>query len=237
MNKQKITAALAAPLLALLAALGSGCSLQQPTAYYQLQGQGDAVVAGHSDSAILLGPVKLADYLQREQILQRQADGSLSSGHARWAGSLDDEVGQLLLRQLAAQLGNSHVALYPDRIGVRQQAQLVVSISRLDSGAEQPAVLEAQWRLLDAEGEIHDSKVISLQASHAGDLSSQISAQSSLLAQLSEQLAAATKQLNRQQHQTGQSKQVRADAAPTKSDKETNRPAGKAVNEPEVYRF
>lgn len=195
MNRHNIPAVLAAPLLALITALGSGCSLQAPAAYYQLQGQGDAVVAGHADVAILLGPVKLADYLQREQIMQRQADGSLAAGHARWAGSLDDEVGQLLLRQLAAQLGNSHVALYPDRIGVRQQAQLVVSISRLDSGAEQPAVLEAQWRLLDAQGEIRDSKVISLQASHAGDLASQIRAQENLLIQLSRQLAEAVRPL------------------------------------------
>ena len=63
--------------------------------------------------AVLLGPLKLADYLQRENLLQRESDGSLQlSQEARWAGSLEDDVGQLLVRQLAGRLDSSRVALY-----------------------------------------------------------------------------------------------------------------------------
>lgn len=180
-----------AGLLAGTLVLGSGCSTARPVEYYQLQGSSPAVQVLHAETAVLLGPVKLADYLQREQIMQRNAAGRLSAGSARWAGSLEDEIGQLLLRQLAGQLGNSHVALYPDRIGIRAGAQVVLSISRLDSGVDQPAVLEAQWRLLDAVGEVRDSKVIRQEAAHAGDLASQVRAQSSLLVELAAELAAA----------------------------------------------
>lgn len=230
MNRHNVTASLAAPLLVVMALLGSGCSLRAPVEYYQLQGQADAVVAGHSDTAVLLGPVKLADYLQREQIVQRHADGRLSAGSARWAGSLDDEVGQLLLRQLAAQLGSSHLTLYPDRIGVRPHAQVILSISRLDSGVGQPAILEAQWRVLDAQGDVQDSQIISLQASHSDDLTSQIRAQSNLLLQVSQQLAAAIKQLNSRQHQAS----PRAAAVPAEQ------PVAAPLSpqrEPDVFRF
>lgn len=177
--------------------LGAGCSQVKHGEYYQLQADSQSSASRHDDTAVLLGPVKLADYLQREQILQRQADGRLTASHGRWAGSMDDEVGQLLLRQLAAQLGSSHVALYPDRLGVKSAAQLVVSISRLDSGVGQPAVLEAQWRLLDAGGEVQDSRILSLQAAHEDGLASQVDAQSRLLVELSAQLAEAVKHLQK----------------------------------------
>lgn len=57
--------------------------------------------------AVLLGPVVVADYLQRETLLQRQNDGSLqSSTDGRWAGSLSSDINQLMLRQVAGQLDN-----------------------------------------------------------------------------------------------------------------------------------
>lgn len=174
-------------LMAAVMLAGAGCSLVTPSEFYQLQAPpGEAVASKHQETAVLLGPVKLADYLQREQILQRQADGSLSaSRNGRWAGHLEDEIGQLLLRQMAMRLGSSHVALYPDRIGVEPGAQIVLSISRLDSGEGEPAILEAQWRLLDGAGKVRDSKVLTLKAEHEDKLASQVRAQTELLVQLS----------------------------------------------------
>jgi hypothetical protein len=145
---------------------------------------------------LLLGPLQLADYLQRENLVQRQADDSLSlSQEARWAGSLQDDVGQLLLRQLASRLQTSRIALYPDRVGFDNQLQAVLSISRLDSGASQPARLQAQWRLLDGQGQLRGSRLLSLQAEHDGTARDQVRAQSELLQQLAAELAAAIRAL------------------------------------------
>lgn len=179
-------------LLGVLAVGAVGCSVAPPSQFYQLQQTATEVVADKNTATVLLGPVTLADYLQRESIVQRGLDGSLSlSREARWAGSLQDDMGQLLLRQVAQQLGSSRISLYPDRIGMRAQAQIVLSISRLDSGVEQPAVLEAQWRLLDEKGELRNSRVLQFSAEHNGELSDQVRAQSALLVQLSEQLVEA----------------------------------------------
>ena len=130
-------------------ALGTvGCSVAPPVQFYQLQPSETDVASRENTVSVLLGPLKIADYLQRENILQREVDGSLSlSQQARWAGSLQDDMGQFLLRQISSQLGSSRISLYPDRVGMQAQAQVVLSISRLDSGVEQPAVLEVQWRL------------------------------------------------------------------------------------------
>ena len=172
-----------------------GCSVAPPTTFYQLQLPVTDTDSRENTITVLLGPLRVADYLQRENVVQREADGSLSlSQQARWAGSLQDDTGQLLLRQISAQLGSSRIALYPDRVGMEPQVQVILSISRLDSGVEQPAVLEGQWRLLDGKGMLRNSRVLRFEEAHNGDISDQVRAQSDLLGQLSTQLVEALKE-------------------------------------------
>ncbi|SDS87142.1 PqiC family protein [Pseudomonas oryzae] len=183
--------------LAALFAL-AGCAATPPSQFYQLQQSGAAVPQSGQGVAVLLGPLKLADYLQRESLVQRQVDDTLAiSAQARWAGNLQDDVAQLLLRQLAVRLDSSRLALYPDRVGFKPEAQLLLSISRLDSGPFQPAVLEAQWRLLDGEGTMRDSRVVRLEEKHNGDLGDQVRAQSALLQSLATQMATAVGNMSR----------------------------------------
>ena len=179
-------------MLGFLAAITAGCTVAPPSQFYQLQKPVADVENQKNTATVLLGPLTIADYLQRESIIQRQVDGSLSiSSQARWAGSIDNDIGQLLLRQVSHKLGTSRISLYPDRIGMEAQAQVVLSINRLDSGERQPAVLEAQWRLLDENGVLSDSRVVSLTQEHNGELGDQVRAQSDLLIQLAAQLASA----------------------------------------------
>lgn len=183
---------LAIAMLGIIALGTAGCSFAPPVQFYQLQQIDVEQTSTKSNAMVLLGPLKIADYLQRENILQREPDGSLRvSQQARWAGSLQDDIGRFVLRQIAAELGSSRIALYPDRVGIDAQAQVVLSISRLDSGLEQPAVLEAQWRLLDDQGILRDSQVVRFEEQHTGEMSDQVRAQSDLLNQLTKQLVAA----------------------------------------------
>lgn len=171
-----------------------GCVSMQPSQFYQLQSGASALPTAQDGAAVLLGPVNLADYLKRETLVQRLADGSLKmDGGLRWAGSLEDDVSRVLLRQLAGELDTSRLALYPDRVGFTPDAQILLDIARLDSGPTEPAVLEAHWRLLDGSGRMRDSQVVRLQASHDGSVAGQVRAQSELLRQLSESLAGAVR--------------------------------------------
>ena len=177
----------------------AGCAATPPAQFYQLQQGSPQLPQAGKGVAVLLGPLKLADYLQRETMVQRQGDGTLAiSEQARWAGNLQDDVAQLLLRQLAARLDSSRMALYPDRVGFKAEAQLLLSISRLDSGPFQPAVLEAQWRLLDGEGTMRDSRVVRLEEKHSGELGDQVRAQSELLRSLATQMASAVSGMTRE---------------------------------------
>ncbi|WP_324733155.1 PqiC family protein [Pseudomonas paeninsulae] len=226
------------PLLLLLAVLTlQGCAILQPPAqFYQLEQGNPELPQDDKGPALLLGPLKLADYLLRENLVQRELDDSLSfSQKARWAGSLQDDVGQLLLRQLAGQLDTSRVALYPDRVGFSSQVQVVLNISRLDSGVQQPAVLEAQWRLLDSAGVQRSSRVVRLQAEHGGTVVGQVRAQSQLLQQLADELAGAIKSMSIAGTAAPRKPAVAAPSKPAVKSQPT--PVFEPATQTEVFRF
>lgn len=186
----RLAIALCISLLGLVGCVGA------PTAtLYQLDAGQPALPQAQDGVAVLLGPVVLADYLQREVLLQRQTDGNLTvASEGRWAGSLSADVERLLLRQLAAQLDSQRVQTTPVA-GFKPDVQVLLTITRLDSGPKQPAILQAQWRLLDSQGLLRDSRLVSQEQPHDGLLASQVQAQSQLLQQLAKALALAIQAL------------------------------------------
>ncbi|SDP76053.1 hypothetical protein SAMN05216213_105267 [Ectopseudomonas guguanensis] len=185
------------PLALLLTALLmlSGCGLlqqQKPVPLYQLD-SGEAVTPTRDNGVtVLVGPISVADYLRQQHLLQRQADGSLvAAQNARWASGLANDIDQQMLRQLAWRLDSQRLVLAPAAPGFSADAQVMLTITRLDSGPTQPAVLEAQWRLLDRRGQLRDSRLIRLEEAHGGPLAEQVKAQSTLLQRLAAELAVA----------------------------------------------
>jgi uncharacterized lipoprotein YmbA len=182
------------PLMLLLTALFSltGCTRHQTVPLYQLDSGAIGVPAAEQGIAVLLGPVAIADYLQREALLQRQADGSLTPAEeGRWAGSLAADLDQQLLRQLAARLDSQRLVLAPAAAGFVPQVRVGLSITRLDSGPLRPAVLEAQWRMSGADGKLLDGRLVRLEEAHNGTLVDQVRAQSLVVQQLVKQMAEA----------------------------------------------
>ncbi|EIK54401.1 putative lipoprotein [Stutzerimonas stutzeri TS44] len=184
-------------VLLVLSASLSGCMLQQPLPLYRLENGSVEMPEQTSGPAVLLGPVVLADYLQRDALLQRLPDGSLAADaqQARWAGSLQADVEQLLQRQLAAGLKTQRVQLNPAGEGFAPEVQVELAITRLDSGPAHPAVLEAQWRLLDKQGKLQGSRLVRLQEEHEGSATAQVHAQSLLLQRLGDMLTTAVEPL------------------------------------------
>src|SRR3990167_9607150 len=87
----------------------AGCSLLPQAPLYQLDGGTLKAPSARTGVVLLLGPLTLAQYLQREVILQRQTDGSLTETDAHWAGSLQEDIDHLLQRQLASRLQTPYV--------------------------------------------------------------------------------------------------------------------------------
>ncbi|MBF8778939.1 PqiC family protein [Pseudomonas fulva] len=218
----------------------AGCSMHQPVALYQLDSGDPGQPTQSAGMAVVLGPVSVADYLQRETFLQRRADGSLTgSTGGRWAGSLSSDIDQLLVRQLAWRLDSQRVVLAPASAGFTPDVQVLLSITRLDSGADQPAVLDAQWRLLDRRGKVRDNRIVHLEQQHQGSEASQVQAQGQLLQKLAEQLSTALKPLANQPAIVEEP--VKKPAAPAQVRKEPEKPkipmATPIRTDMEIYRF
>ncbi|MFI8480511.1 membrane integrity-associated transporter subunit PqiC [Pseudomonas sp. NPDC078700] len=228
------------PLILLVTLLGlAGCARYQPVPLYQLD-SGDAKVPSAKDGlAVLLGPVSIADYLQREALLQRQADGSLiASRDARWAGSLAADIDQQLLLQLSSQLNSQRLALAPAAPGFAPQIQILMSIARLDSGPDRPAVLEAQWRLMSKNGQLLDGRLVRLEQAHGGTIADQVHAQSTLMHQLVEQVAVAVKEQDGELPVIAEQTPKKAPAAAPKKEDSPKIPMAQPIRiDSEVYRF
>ena len=176
----------------LLACISLAGCVTQPVPMYRLDNGVVELPKPAADGAsILLGPIELADYLRQDALLQRLADGSLAANgqQARWAGDLQGDINQLLLRQLASRLKTQSLELSPGTTGFSPDVQVELAITRLDSGPQHPAVLEAQWRLLDKQGKRLGSRLVRLQEDHQGSATDQVRAQSRLLQRLSEMVA------------------------------------------------
>ena len=227
------------PLIFMLAGLLglAGCSTHQPVSLYQLDSGSPAQPAQTAGMAVLLGPVVVADYLQRETLLQRQNDGSLQgSTDGRWAGSLSSDIDQLLLRQVAWRLDSQRVVLAPAPSGFSPDGQVLLSITRLDSGDSQPAILDAQWRLIDRRGQVRDNRMVHLEQQHDGSTAAQVKAQGELLQQLSKQLAVALAPLANQPPLVELHK-PEAKPAPKQTEKPRIPMASPIRTDMEVFRF
>lgn len=167
----------------------AGCSVHKPTQFYQLDAGAAEASIEDSGAEILLGPIQVADYLNREELVQRQSDGALALAvDGAWAGNLKSNINQQLLRQLAGSLNSSSIALFPEKPGFVPQVQVMMSISRLDSGPKTPAVIEARWRLVSPDGQLKGTRLFFAEELHQGTLNDQVRAQSVLLKRLSMQL-------------------------------------------------
>ena len=217
----------------------AGCSMHQPVSLYQLDSGDPALPKQASGMAVLLGPVSVADYLQRETFLQRQADGSLTAAtDGRWAGSLSSDIDQLLVRQLASHLDSQRVVLAPASTGFSPDVQVLLSITRLDSGANQPAILDAQWRLLDRRGHVRDNRIVHLEQPHKGSEASQVQAQGQLLQKLAEQLSTALKPLANQPAIAEEPPKKAAPAQVRKEPEKSKIPMASPIRtDMEVFRF
>ncbi|WPO99547.1 PqiC family protein [Pseudomonas sp. HR96] len=225
------------PALLLTGALAlAGCAGHAPVALYQLDSGNPGQPRASSGMSVLLGPVAIADYLQHDTLLQRQPDGSLrAASDGRWAGSLSADIDQLLLRQLAWRLDSSRVSLAPTPSASTPDVQVQLSITRLDSGDNLPAVLDAQWRVLDRRGQVRDNRIVHLEQKHLGGTAAQVKAQGLLLQRLAEQLSVALKPLA---NQPALADEKKAPKVPKEAMERPKMPIAAPVRtEMEIFRF
>ncbi|MEN8167441.1 MAG: PqiC family protein [Pseudomonadota bacterium] len=143
---------------AVLLSLLAGCSTQpsQPTYLYQLNAMIDSramsaesAYAAGGQPRVGVGPVQLASYLDRPQIVTRLTPYRIElDDFHHWAGKLQENITLVLVDVLQAELGSDAVIAYPWHRAVQPAYLLTLDIGRFDAEAGQ-LLLQVRWTLLE----------------------------------------------------------------------------------------
>jgi len=129
--------------------LAAGCG-GGPT-FYMLSPDGPAPSGG--GRSIGVGPVLLAEYINRPNIVIQESENSLAvaSDH-RWAGDLAGGVSRVMAANLGRRLGTGNVQAYPWQRDNEISQQVVIDIRQLHGGADGYALIEASYRVYALPG-------------------------------------------------------------------------------------
>ena len=144
--------------------------------------------------AIGVGPVELPKYLDRPQIAVRSGANELLYNEThRWAGTLQDNVTNVLAQNLELLVPTEKVSVFPWGRSTAIDYQVVAEISRFDAETSGSVVLSANWKLYREESReiIAQNKTIFTEPVGGAAYTEIVAAQSRALAALSREIAAA----------------------------------------------
>ena len=187
-----------AVILVIAAIFLGGCRSQSPRFYSLSPMQEDQVIPQRKSPAqnavVGIGPVKLADYLDQSMIVTRTGDNqAVKAEFDRWVGSLKDNFINVLADNIGFLLPTERIYLYPWRVSVPIDYQVVLDIVRCDGRLGDAVWLEVRWSILGGpERKLLKTHRSSLREPVSGaDYAALVAAQSRALANLSQEIVEA----------------------------------------------
>ena len=144
-------------VLAVVTVLGATACISSRTQHYVLSSVIEPSSGGTASPAAPLvvgvGPVNLPAYLDRPQMVIRQAPDLLEVREFdQWGEPLRDGITRVVAVNLARLLPESRVVTFPWRSTEDIRYQLVLDIVQMDGPAGGSVALDARWRVLDRSG-------------------------------------------------------------------------------------
>ena len=185
-------------ILAITAIFLGGCRSQSPRFYALSPIQEDQVISKRKSSTpnavIGIGPVRLADYLDQSMLVTRTTDNqAVKAEFDRWVGSLKDNFINVLSDNMSFLLSTERIYVYPWRVSVPIDYQVVLDIVRCDGRLGDAAWLEVRWSIMGGpEKKLLKTSRSSIREPVSGaDYAALVAAQSRAVAKLSQEIAAA----------------------------------------------
>ena len=183
------------------AILGKGT--QQPTQNYVLNSLYSEeietrAVADLDAIGILVGPIRLALYLDRSDIVIRDSQNQIRLAEfSQWAGPLQENFSRVLAENLSVLLATDRVGIFPGTRALLFDYNVTVNITRFDGIPGKLADLRARWVILDKSRKkmlVENHSALS-QPTENDSLEALIAAESRTLSDLSREIAEAIKVL------------------------------------------
>ena len=153
-----------------------------------------------SDVSIGIGPIKLADYLDQSRIVTRTGDNRLLKAEFDlWAGSLGDNLTNVLSENIGILLPTERIYIYPWRLSEPMDYQIILDVVRFDGDLGEDAWLVARWSIVGGK----DKELLAVNRSSirepvsGPDYNALVSAQSRALAKLSHEIVKAIQAASR----------------------------------------
>ena len=182
---------IAAALLAV-----AGCAATPPPNFYQLDVSAATRLSGlERGIAIGLGPVNLAPYLDRPQIVIRGTTGHRLelSEFNRWVEPLKDSISRVIIVNLSNMLETTRVYSIPRRNQtIPLEFRIEIDIARFDGTLGGDALLVARWTLYDQQDAARLTKVSIINEASGGEsFDLLIAAQNRTIQRLSQEIVGA----------------------------------------------
>ena len=177
----------------------AGCATQ-PSRFYLLTPSDAVVPRGPflEDLVLGVGPVRLAAYLERPQIVARKSANSLKvEEFDRWGGTLEANITWVVAENLSRDLGTESVVTFPWERALLPDYQVTVDVRQFDLIRPGEVRLAALWRLLGPRGEkLHAIRKSDIREPVTGEgFEAQVAAQSRVLGRMSLEIAEAIRRL------------------------------------------
>lgn len=145
-----------------------------------------------------LGPIKLPDYLQRDDIATRVESNRLQfSENDHWAEPLKNNFTRVLSQNLSTLLGTQQIINFPWYSSVRIDYQIAITVDRFECDAQGNGRLAARWSINDpASGRILDRGDSDLSAPCGTSVDQGVAGLSQALGGFSRQIATAMAQVS-----------------------------------------
>jgi uncharacterized protein len=187
-------------LVAALLVILSGCTGSTPTRFYVLRSSADAPSLKPSERpaeepclSIGIGPVRVAEYLDRPEIVTRVAPNEIRvTDLDQWAEPLRQNISRVLAENLSSFLCTRVVVLYPWNASAPIDYQVEVDINRLDGPLGGDSTLEARWmafRLGRPKTLVAARKVVFTEPAGGKDYQALVASESRALEALSRDIA------------------------------------------------
>lgn len=171
-----------------------GCGgTSKPTDFFMLSPIMDAQAVSPQGRqiSVLVGPVTIPAYLDRDQIISRQTGVEITVfDFDHWAEPLSSNLKRIFITNLSLLLGTDEIYDFDRRNPITTDYQLEVDIYRFDFNKDGKAVLLAFWTILNQRGELLRREKTILEASSSGEnLSNRVAAQNMVISALSRKIA------------------------------------------------
>ena len=176
-------------LIFISALLLAGCA-GPGKSYYVLTASGPVPTGG--GVGIGVGPVTLAEYLDRPNLVTQESPNQLgvASDH-RWAGDLTENISRVTAANLGRALHTGNVRTYPWQSDSELRYQVSLDVRQLHSDSDGYAVCEIGWRAYSLpDRRLKASKTFTdREALESDGYNSSVAAQSRLIGRLAENIA------------------------------------------------